>query len=318
MEKQRRFYYELKPYLPRALRMFLRRIHARRKRRSAGQVWPILPSAGEQPPGWPGWPGGKQFALLLTHDVEGPQGLASCRKLMKLEQDAGFVSSFHFIPEGGYNVSARFRQELAANGFEVGVHDLHHDGKLYRSRGEFIENAKRINGYLKEWNATGFRSGFMLHNLDWLHDLEIQYDGSTFDTDPFEPQPDGVGTIFPFWVKGSVPGSGYIEMPYTVPQDSTVFLVLQERSNEIWKQKIDWIVERGGMVLIPTHPDYICFEGDDPTPGQYPCSFYKDLLQYINNRYAGAFWHALPREVAAYAREHRSKLLPGRQQPVAA
>ena len=30
--------------------------------------------------------------------------------------------------------------------------------------------------------------------------LNIAYDASTFDTDPFEPQPDGVNTIFPFWV----------------------------------------------------------------------------------------------------------------------
>ena len=49
----------------------------------------------------------------------------------------------------------------------------------------------RINGYAREWGASGFRSGFMLRNLDWLHDLDVQYDASTFDTDPFEPQPDG-------------------------------------------------------------------------------------------------------------------------------
>jgi hypothetical protein len=40
----------------------------------------------------------------------------------------------------------------------------------------------------------------MLRNLDWLHDLDVQYDASTFDTDPFEPQPDGRHTMFPFWM----------------------------------------------------------------------------------------------------------------------
>ena len=95
---------------------------------------------------------------------------------------------------------AGLRDWLTDRGFEVGVHDLHHDGKLYSSRDEFRLRAKRVNFYLKEWKASGFRSGFMLHNLSWLGDLEIQYDASTFDTDPFEPQPDGVNTIFPFWV----------------------------------------------------------------------------------------------------------------------
>ena len=112
----------------------------------------------------------------------------------------GFRSSFNFIPEGDYRVPAALRAWLTDRGFEVGVHDLHHDGKLYSSRDEFRRKAHRINSYLKEWNAVGFRSGFMLHNLNWIRDLDIQYDASTFDTDPFEPQPDGVDTIFPFWV----------------------------------------------------------------------------------------------------------------------
>ena len=38
----------------------------------------------------------------------------------------------------------------------------------------------------------------MHHNLDWISELEIDYDMSTFDTDPFEPMPQGAGTIFPF------------------------------------------------------------------------------------------------------------------------
>ena len=59
---------------------------------------------------------------------------------------------------------------------------------------------QRINHYAREWGVAGFRSGFMLPNLDWLHELDVQYDASTFDTDPFEPQPNGGNTIFPFWV----------------------------------------------------------------------------------------------------------------------
>ena len=127
---------------------------------------------------------------------------------MASEAKLGFRSSFNFIPEGPYQVAKELRDELDANGFEVGVHDLHHDGKLYSSRSEFASNARRINSYLKEWGALGFRAGFMLHNLEWLHDLEAQYDASTFDTDPFEPQPEGRNTIFPFWVSGALSGYG--------------------------------------------------------------------------------------------------------------
>jgi glycosyltransferase involved in cell wall biosynthesis len=300
----KRFYYHLRPYLFWSLRIALRRASARATWRAHTDVWPINEIAGRRPDGWPGWPDGKKFAVVLTHDVEGQSGLSKCRQLMQLEQECGFRSSFNFIPEGDYAVSAGLREELQQNGFEVGVHDLHHDGKLYWTRPEFSENAKQINRYLKEWGASGFRSGFMLHNLDWLRDLDVKYDASTFDTDPFEPQPDGVNTIFPFWVARS-DGSGYVELPYTLPQDSTLFLLLQERSIDIWKRKIDWIAGRGGMVLLNVHPDYVGF-GEKNGRREFPSLLYRELLAYIREKYAGQYWQALPREIAEYCAPFRT------------
>lgn len=296
-----RLYYRFKPYLPWRLRIAVRRALARVQRRYSARTWPINELAGRVPTGWPGWPGGKKFALILTHDVEGPGGLAKCRQLMQLEKRLGFRSSFNFIPEGKYEVSPAQREELLAQGFEVGVHDLRHDGKLYWRRSEFHENARSINGYLKDWQASGFRSGFMLHDRDCLKDLDIEYDLSTFDTDPFEPQPEGAYTIFPYWVPR--PGGGYVEMPYTLPQDSTMFLVLQEATIDIWKRKLDWIVRRGGMALLNLHPDYACFEGQKPGTSEYPASRYAEFLEYVNAQYAGQFWNGLPREVASWYRK---------------
>ncbi len=297
-----RIYYRFKPYLPWRLRMGVRRILARQQRRQHALTWPINPAAGLTPAGWPGWPEGKKFALVLTHDVEGPSGLAKCQQLMQLEQSLGFRSSFNFIPEGKYKVTPELRAELRQNGFEVGVHDLRHDGKLYWRRSEFAENAHSINGYLNEWGARGFRSGFMLHNRECLHELDIEYDASTFDTDPFEPQPDGVQTIFPFWVTRPS-GGGYVELPYTLPQDSTMFLVLRETSSDIWKKKLDWIVQRGGMALVNTHPDYLDFGGSKRQASEYPVAFYAEFLQHIAKTYGADYWQALPREVASWYRK---------------
>ena len=179
---------------------------------------------------------------------------------MKIDQEFGIVSSFNFVPEP-YEVPKKLREHLASQGFEVGVQDLRHDGKLFRSRPEFLESAKSINRYLKEWGATGFRAGSMHHKLDWLHSLDIDYDASTFDSDPLEPQPDGVGTIFPFWVAPSnETGKGYVEMPYTLPQDFTLFVILKQESIDLWKKKLDWVASKGGMCLLITHPDYMTFK----------------------------------------------------------
>ncbi len=376
-----RLYYALKPFVPWRLRMAVRRVAARRKRVRSAAVWPIDPATNRPPAGWPGWPDAKKFAFVITHDVEGPDGLAKVRQLAELEMKLGFRSSFNFIPEGPYQVPPDLRAWLTENGFEVGVHDLHHDGKLFASRRGFLTKAKRINHYLREWKASGYRSGFMLRNLDWLHELEITYDASTFDTDPFEPQPDGTGTIFPYWIaapaaagaegqvaalcaegqvskgkgqgtdatesqeqavkpstpvtagsdrppstvppgsadplgfgplefgispdgQSAAPPAGYVELPYTLPQDSTLFLLLQERTPDIWLRKLDWVADHGGMALVNVHPDYINFGTGRLRNHEYPASHYAELLRHVTAGHAGRHWNPLPLDLALWFKQN--------------
>ena len=292
-------YYFLKPFIPKSLWMAIRRIQARQLRRRFSSSWPIQESAARKPEGWPGWPNGKKFAFVLTHDVEGARGLERCRKVAELDKALGFRSSFNFVPEGEYRLPESLRAFLNQEGFEVGVHDLYHDGSLYRSSRNFKGQARKINQHLKSWGTVGFRSGFMFHNLEWLQDLDVLYDASTFDTDPFEPQPDGVGTIFPFWVQGN--GSkGYVELPYTLPQDSTLFVLFKETTIDVWTKKLDWVATQGGMALVIVHPDYICFDGK-PSSSEYSADLYEGLLKYVADRYGDICWFALPREVAKFA-----------------
>lgn len=315
----KRAYYLIKPFLPGRIRLALRRLRAKPIFNRCGNVWPILPGSGEAPAGWPGWPGGKQFPVLLTHDVEGTRGLNRCRKLAEIETEYGFRSSFNFIPQGEYEVPTELISWLQKNGFEIGVHDLRHDGTLFQSRADFKRDSAAINKQLKTWDAVGFRAGFMLHKLDWLHDLEIAYDSSTFDVDPFEPQPDGAQTIFPFWVpkpdqeadafpsKPPVESRGYIELPYTLVQDYNLFIVLGQKNIDVWKKKLRWLVEKGGMAMLDTHPDYMAMPGDPASPYEFPIQYYRDFLEHIRTEYAGRYWATLPREVAAYCRPFRPK-----------
>src|SRR5665213_1257717 len=297
-------YYFLKPLPPWRLRLALRRYRANSRRIAYSGTWPVDPQAGAMPPGWTGWPDGKRFAFVLTHDVEGQKGLDRCLQLSELDASFGFRSSFNFVPEGDYIVPPSLRERLTKNGFEVGVHDLKHDGFLYESRKNFRSQAQQINKYLKEWDAKGFRSGFMHHNLEWFDDLDILYDASTFDTDPFEPQPDGVDTIFPFWVPGTN-GAGYVELPYTLVQDFNLFVVLRESTIDIWKKKLEWIVSKGGMALLIVHPDYANFSNNGLAADEFPAKHYAEFLNYVKETYAGLYWNALPREVAELVRSRR-------------
>ncbi len=309
---KRKFYYRIKPYIPRQVQLLLRRQRALWMRSRYADTWPVAQKAGRSPHGWPGWPEQKRFAFILTHDVETAGGHAKCRDLVHLEERLGFRSSFNFVPEK-YEVSPELRHFLEGKGFEVGVHGLCHDGKYFNSRELFSKRAVQINRYMKEWGAAGFRSPSMLHALDWLHELELEYDSSTFDTDPFEPQPDGMNTIFPFFVPGpplnggdSLNG-GYMELPYTLPQDFRLYIIMRENNIDIWKKKLDWIAEHGGMALLNTHPDYMNFGGNKRRAEEYPAAFYREFLHYVKSRYEGRFWHALPRDVARWGKKEIGK-----------
>ena len=291
-------YYFLKPILPWRLRISLRRWRGQRRRNTYAATWPIDPVAATAPAGWPGWPDGKKFAFVLTHDVEGMKGFERVPRLMELTQKYGFRASFNFVPKGEYCIDRQMQNLLSSAGFELGVHGLEHDGKLYSSKKKFAGTAAEIRKTLHEFGACGFRSPLMQHKLGWIHQFGCEYDASTFDVDPFEPQPDGMATIFPFWVF-SGDNIGYVEMPYTMVQDFTLFKVLGEKNIDIWKKKLDWVAEHGGTALINTHPDYMCF-GGKPKRDEYPVSHYEELLRYARERYGDTCWHALPREVSRY------------------
>ena len=308
-----KIYYFSSPLISRRLQIFLRRKLILCKRLVCENIWPIDKRAAKLPGNWSGWPGNKQFALILTHDVDTANGHKKCHALIKLEQKLGFMSSFNFVPKR-YDVSPELRSYLSNNGFEVGVHGLYHDGKYFNSRKIFQERTIKINQYLKDWNVVGFRSPSMLRNLKWFHDLNIEYDASTFDTDPFEPQSDGVCTIFPFLIpNNSSNGKGYVELPYTLPQDFTLFVLMQEKGIEIWKKKLDWIAEKGGMALLITHPDYMNFEGTNLGNEEYPVEYYIEFLEYIKTKYKDKYWHTVPKEIARFwSASYANKLVENR------
>jgi hypothetical protein len=292
-------FYFIKPLIPRRLQIYLRSKLINRKRLKYTNVWPIDYSSKNPPADWNGWPEQKKFAVVLTHDVESKKGQGRCRLLAELEEKLGFRSSFNFVPER-YQNSPALREYLMSRGFEVGVHGLNHDGSLYRTKEIFMNRALKINEYLKNWSAVGFRSPSMHHNLEWLHHLNIKYDASTFDTDPFEPQSDGVRTIFPFWVPNGTLTDGYVELPYTLVQDFTLFILMKESNIKIWTEKVDWIANHGGMVLVNVHPDYISFVEYNNVIDEFPVKLYADLLNYIKEKYNNLYWGALPREIADF------------------
>ena len=79
---------------------------------------------------------------------------------------------------------------------------------------------------------------------------------------------------------------------------------MQQKDIIIWKEKIDWIAQKGGMALIITHPDYMNFNTKKLEAEEYPVKYYSDFLVYIKNNYKNQYWHVLPKELAHFWRKN--------------
>jgi glycosyltransferase involved in cell wall biosynthesis len=304
-----RLYYSVKPLLPRWSSRRLRRLRSPWTDRAFRLGWPVenryarfqweiarqlmQRQARTDLPFIHFWPHGHRYAFVLTHDVETAAGQDRALELAELDASHGFRSSFNFVPEQ-YRLDHGIIAELRDRGFEVGVHGLQHDWKLFSSYPEFARQARRINRYLKALQATGFRAPLTHRNPEWMQELNIDYDLSFFDTDPNEPIPGGTMSIWPFTI------GRFIELPYTLVQDYTLTSVIGETTPRLWLQKVDFIRDYCGMALLNTHPDYL----SSPRTRRV----YVEFLRAMRAR--ADYWHALPADVAQWWRARAKAASP--------
>jgi hypothetical protein len=240
------------------------------------------------------WPEGASNCLILTHDVETSAGRDFTPQLMDLDESFAFRASFQVIPEQRYEVPDEYVQEIRNRGLEFNIHDLNHDGRLYQERNQFLHRARKINEYVRLYKALGFRAGSMYRNLDWYDAFEFSYDMSVPNVAHLEPRRGGCCTVFPFFV-GNI-----LELPLTTSQDYSVFHILNDYSIGLWKQQLDLIRQRNGLISFLAHPDYLI---SDRTR-----KVYESLLGYLRHMVScEKIWTALPGEVDQWWRA-RSKM----------
>jgi len=236
------------------------------------------------------WPEGKSSCAIMTHDVETGSGLAFRGKLMDMNDSYGIKSSFQIIPEARYAVTADVLSEIRARGFEVNVHDLHHDGHLYDNYDGFLRAAERINEHALRFGSRGFRSGVLYRNLEWYDAFRFSYDMSVPNVAHLDPQPGGCCTVMPYFI-GNI-----LELPVTTTQDYSLFHILKTRSLDLWRDQINRIMQQHGLVSFIVHPDYL-----DTLPAQ---NAYTALLRHLSVlRDQASLWTTLPGEVDRWWRQ---------------
>jgi hypothetical protein len=302
----RRLYYLFRPLMQVALRKHLQRIYLSGWKKIPFPNWPVDVSvesilhrlmalsmkSGDVksvPFIW-FWPEGASSCALVTHDVETAAGRDFCPQLMDLNDQYGIKSAFQIIPEDRYSVPQSFLDSVRERGFEVNVHDLNHDGHLFDDRELFLDRAKHINRYGRAFESQGFRSAMLRRNLEWFDALEFSYDMSAPNVGHLEAQQGGCCTIFPFF------NGKLLEIPVTMTQDYSLFHMLKSYSIELWKQQIEIIMRKHGIMSVIVHPDYILEPRERVV--------YEGLLDHLRTlRQEKEVWVTTPAEVDRWWRQ---------------
>lgn len=292
-------YYKLRPLIPIPVRQWLQK--GRNQSTQVPKDWfidrafqtqfetALRENASEKT--LPIWPRGAQVCASMTHDVETQEGVANVLRIAELEEKHGFRSAWNFIPYK-YKIDSGLIRELKDRGHEIGVHGFNHDGRLFENKRTFARRVGPINDAVKRFGARGFRAPMVHRNLHWQQQLDVDWDASCFDVDPFQAMPGGVGGVWPF-ICGR-----FVELPYTLPQDHTLFVSLGITDKSIWVEKYNYLRELSGLAMLITHPDYL-----DTTAKQ---AIYEDFLCHLSADHA--CWKALPSEVSEWWRQRDSAL----------
>ncbi len=302
-QRQLNAFYRLKPLIPRAAQLHARRLLIRWQGLPPFPEWPLDLSVArlvrfyafcvllaqrrtEASFRW-FWPGSFRSAVILTHDVESKEGLRLAVEVADVEEELGFRSSFNL--GAWYEVDQGVLRELTSRGFEVGVHGLRHDRSLFASRESFEAQQEPLGELIARLEARGFRSPATHRVMPWIGELPVDYDCSFPHSDPFEPQPGGCCSLWPFFI------NRVVELPYTLPQDHSLFTLLRHRTPQLWIEQADRIEAEYGLIQAVTHPDpgYL---GNPRNRARYI-----EFLGAIADR--PRLWKALPHEVASWWRQ---------------
>jgi peptidoglycan/xylan/chitin deacetylase (PgdA/CDA1 family) len=241
------------------------------------------------------WPHNYVAAVALTHDVESADGLARTAQVASWEERHGFRSSFNIVSDS-YPIDAKRLQDLVRRGHEIGSHAIHHDRSLFSSRSSFDHQLPLLRQAALRFGAVGFRSPATHRVIEWLKELPFSYDCSMPHSDPYEPIPGGTATVWPFF-HGDV-----VELPYTAPQDHTLFNLLNHGDSSLWRQQFAQVVSCSGLFQLLTHPDaeYL----GTAIVGEA----YREILATIALR--EDVWVGLPRDITMWWRGRLAGITP--------
>jgi peptidoglycan/xylan/chitin deacetylase (PgdA/CDA1 family) len=219
---------------------------------------------------FPGWPidlsadlvadlagpstaGGGPAPVLLTHDIDSPEGLRNLvDAFLPIEEAAGARSANYIVP-CAWPPDPQLVDDARSRGHEIGVHGYDHSNRTPFARDD--ERRARLDGaraFSERYGAVGYRAPSLLRTRALVRDLAARYMyDSSMPTSggPFPVPNNGCATARPFQVEG------ISEIPLTLPRDGSLrFLGYSAREiSRLWIEIAETIARSGGIVVLLTH-----------------------------------------------------------------
>jgi len=215
--------------------------------------------------------------VVLTHDIDSKEGFSWIDKMVKIEESHGFRSSWNVVPKH-YRLNRDILNKLIQEGHEIGLHGIwHNNHEAFLNEKELRKQLDSLSDFIKEFSIKGYRSPSWFKTCSMFKVLAdyFAYDLSCLDNDLICPAGHGgVGFMRPFKLK-----SGLVELPCTLPFEVPLFSSTKpEDLLSFWKEKIDFIYESNGLLLVNTHPD------PNYSGNELMLKAYGQLLEYLSEK----------------------------------
>ncbi len=213
----------------------------------------------ELPPAFSGKKISVKPSVIITHDVDTKWGFENgILNLMKIERSLGIRSTFFLVANSSqYRLNRQIINYIVDNDFEIGSHDLIHDGRLpYLSDDEIfyrLSTSKEILQQMGSNKIVSFRAPWLVSSIKTIPALikaGYHIDSSLFMTS----QP------FPL----TLSSDSLFEFPLTVFQDYYLLHKQKLTPTQIFQYfltSFTRIFEANGIVLFNLHADKYDFSG---------------------------------------------------------
>ena len=213
--------------------------------------------------------------VLLTHDIDSPEGLRNLVELfLPIEEAAGARSTNYVVP-CGWQLDHGLLREIIQRGHEIGVHGYDHS-----NRTPFLgshERRRRLGdgrSVLEAYSPSGYRAPSLVRTSALVEDLAdyFLYDSSIPTSGgPFPVFNNGCATARLFRIGRT------LEIPITLRRDGSMqFLGYSPAEiGAVWRENAEQIAASRGIVSLLTHCERR-FSGNRPM-----LDAYRQFLEFL-------------------------------------